>query len=424
MAFCSLHAFMSWLKGFIIAVLICLLSIGFADDTQNKHVSIRNSTQHEECSFTVSVDPCQVARILVSVDNIKSLHDTLVSLSNNVKIHKFAIEGLNVDHNRLGTAIDAFITSSPWWVIKREVMNIQKGDSIHHNIVLMRYKISFEPLLRYMAAKQYPPPAECGRAPFVLGRMISSGWGSQAEFHTIISEQTPHAIYNVWYTRNNLPKEHMQICNAEDCNPGLINKWECVFLPMTNCSLDHAAFVQCHDPDKCMHDEFPKVVNISRDGGVYITSNKPEYETLGRLVTTDYFRSLERQYRPWISSTAGERDMRNNFMNALKSWVKYDGGVFRTLFMFGSLFRPNYNLRQRVVRKLEEMAAIRDLPFELHADECVAIHIRRGDRMMNVPIDMRDYCNLSLRNGSITRNSCTEALLKEVPLGEYGVGLE
>ena len=244
-------------------------------------------------------------------------------------------------------------------------------------------------------------------------------------------QTVPYAIFDMWFTKNNWLNESMQIINAEDCTTNTVNRWECIFLPLTNCSLDSARFVHCHGPSDlvgqapCFKDDFFKVANIAENGGTYLSSGD-SFNKLGVLPVTDHQKRVDDRYKELVRQNNGKIEalMKNTFINSLGITKQFAPDKVSVLVSHGLLFRPNFNLRSRIYVKLKDLAVTGDIPFHLGNAECVAVHIRRGDRSLKFDSDdgkgkkstmnMREYCKLWLRNGNITRNSCTSQLLQDV----------
>ena len=398
----------------------------------SKDHSMHHSMQHK------SDHSCFVNMIrFIGYDELKHVGLYLDQVRDQVGLHKLEVVGSGVSASSVGSMIDAFLTTSPWWILNKETydhpvlpssslssvssVSSSSSSSVSHSIVLHRMKPEFESRMRRISSRQYPSQTECESTPLFIGRMINSGWGSQFYMFTGRAQWFGNSVFNVWYTRNNGINESMQVCNAEDCNPNRVNKWECVFLPLTNCSLEHVSITHCHKPvnhpteQPCFPMEAFKVRNMSREGGgVAYGSDAPEYDAFGRKPNA-YQRLMDKQHpinsaQDWLQS--------RGFINGAGAAVPFPVHAMNTFYGFGLIFRPNYNLRRRVQVKIRELQQSGAVPYRVGAESCVAIHIRRGDRI--VPgVDMRDYCHVLLGNGTLTRNTCTDQLLSQVPVGPY-----
>jgi len=354
-----------------------------------------------------------------------------------INVHKIVIESIGLAQAQFGLLMDRFLMTNLWWVMKKEIYNHRlRSDPASstslpvHEMVLVRFNVEFEPRLRKLAAIQYAPSqAICAASALFIGRMVGSGWGTQMIFG-IFRDQTPYSVFNTWYTRNNGPGETTQLCLPEDCiniltpNSELVNKWECAFLPVTNCSMAELDFARCHKLDGseeaeamgCFPEDFFKLRDMNSGGGAAVAPSNPSYTEVGRTPGNPYQEGISESF-PHDGSTDFLLNNRP-FINAFGVRTKRRVPTDVTLGNFGLIFRPNYNLRSRVHIRLNELQkSDQPVPFNIYAPEgeCVAIHIRRGDRVPSVP-DMKQYCYLARNNGTIGRDNCTEELLAEVDL--------
>lgn len=374
------------------------------------------STHTGNCSFVPVVASgsnsasCIIAKVLLVGEDMDSGTAFLSEVAHEADVHKLLIESIGMEPHEFGLLVDRFLTTSPWWVVGKEVYGHRHLDgqvnSTVHLIALHRYQVRYETQLRHLAAKQYPPSQSvCESTPVHIGRMINSGWGSQMMFATK-EGQFPYSVFNIWYTNNNTASESMLTCHADDCRlyPGTVNKWECVFLPLTNCSLHQMPFTKCHFFEYkpgwgrvCFPWEFAMYSNMTERGSIDMKG------AVGKRPITSYQLEVDRRYP--IS--------RNPHVVASPNFILADGEVVTTrgvqshdlLTLFGSIFRPNYNLRSRVAIKLAELEADKHIPFPLGRTECVAVHIRRGDRTREMNISMTEFCAM-YKAGGVERDNC------------------
>lgn len=393
-----------------------------------------------------------VANIKVLKGGLLQLPTLLNEVTNSPSMHKIIIEADAIgteaifDHD-LGTLLDAFLMTAPWWVISKESynhINIDTHTNVNgvrdiltnsHMIVLHRFHRPYELHLRRLAAVQFPPSqAICDHTPLYIGRMINSGWGSQILF-ALQRQNAPFGVFNVWYSLNNQASESMQTCHAKDCAPGIVNKWECVFLPLTNCSMEKVAFTQCHTPQfpkksDCFPMDYFTVRNMSASGGEMI----PWDNELAKVPTNDFQLTIDQRFPlpgtdPEGTDTGGNGENTGEIPNARFIYA-HDTVTTRPVsrelnfYMFGSIFRPNYNLRRRTKIVLDDMMISKQIPFRVGVEECIAIHIRRGDRMVDTTssnmnshqksIGMKEYCSVLTAGGMVGRDNCTQDALDAV----------
>lgn len=383
----------------------------------------------------------EVAKIQVLKQGLSTLSALLFELDSKPSLHKIILEAYGsgdaaqvITDNTLGAIIDSFLTPSPWWTINKEAYhhyNSATAVAKTHMIVLHRFKPIWELYLRRLAAVQYPPTQEiCEQSPLYIGRMINSGWGSQILF-AFHMQNSPYSVFNVWYSENNDPHESMQTCHAQDCSPDIVNKWECVFLPLTNCSLSKVEFTHCHAPHyakntNCFPMDFFVVQNMSATGGAMVSWDGK----LGKLPSNVHQHAISEHYPLPGTDPDGQEENglytgeipNERFIYAQDKILPRPVSREINFYLFGSLFRPNYNLRRRVMIRLDELISTRQIPFRVGVDQCVAIHIRRGDRMVDTSggnshqqsINMKEYCYVLTGGYRISRDNCTEEALSAV----------
>lgn len=424
--------------------------------------------------------PYGIAHIRLTNRSVNFALELLQEVIGNAGVYKIHLRGYDISADVSGMLVDKFVQSSPWWLIRKEIYDqphtagadvdenvgmsrgvdvaISESASSHlirHQILLHRYSTSYEIFLRQLGAIQYPPSQrECGAAPFTIARMIESGWGSQADmFYYIYSQQTHGSFgaFNIWYTKHNFANESMQTCHHDDCGlyPGIINKWECVFLPLTNCSMAEAKFTQCHHPrtSQCFPWEFSIVKNVSSSGqsGAMVEFSRANVGATRVGPQGNYQRQVAANiaHLSKLSGRFGGLPLQRAVMHSTQFMTAHGEIISqrtvearRVLTLYGLMFRPNYNLRRRshilITRLVREKllpphayghpastsaASSRALAINSSAvPRCAAIHIRRGDRMVQaaMSVDMREYCYIALGNGSISRDNCTSELLEKV----------
>lgn len=154
------------------------------------------------------------------------------------------------------------------------------------------------------------------------------------------------------------------------------------------------------------------------------------YENLGRNPMNPYQQRVAATY-PRDSSVDFLFNTRP-FVNAYGEQTKRRAPTDSTLGSFGLVFRPNYNLRSRIHTRLRELhnkqessnssRSSNTIPFDFMdpGNECVAIHIRRGDRVLSTGttdnVNMKEYCFLGRDNGTIGRDDCSAERLEKVDM--------
>lgn len=178
---------------------------------------------------------------------------------------------------------------------------------------------------------------------------------------------------------------------------GLANKWECMFLPMSNCTLPRQL-------TSCKYREcLPRpwegqfFSNASQDGTMISEIEEPEFiERHAHLRTKIKYlgenkcveiNSMFSRFPTTVTSNT----------TVLKSSCLTNRVM--TLFTFGIYLRFNYMMRSRIAQRMFEFRAKQSPPFGPSLP-CVAAHIRMGDRNI-ANTDMVEWCrNCSVVNAN------------------------
>lgn len=478
----------------------CIIFVCYIQSCSAAHIEIKPLLHSHECSrheHNRSNVECLVAHIAFNQTDVSTPTSLLNLLSDiseykNGQIHKMNVEFVNASQLSAESLIDQFLMVHNWWVIRKEVYdstsiaapgntssskarnNVAGSCSIQshlkplfstHFVILVRYNVRFEPILRSVSARQYIPTQNiCDKTPLMIVRNLGSGWGSQSDMwqHHL---RIPYAIGNVWFSRNNSVDESVNICHVDDCAPDLVNKWECIFLPLTNCSFSIVKFTRCHtlpseplNNEKCFgNSDFFKVSTLDSDGEI-TPAGSHGFDEIGRKPVTQYQELTDVLYKASVDAFrsigkgSGWMIMENKpFFTAAHKMIRYqEGDVTRTLTNFGLTFRPNAMLRRRIRWKLNELLAgnwitpelvrgmsgvtldmaavasagnvdidtytarhIQDYnhDHEYEPSSCIAIHIRRGDRTRHYGITMDQFCRRYTNGGRIQGHNCSQGEL-------------
>jgi hypothetical protein len=413
---------------FLVTGVMCLLHCVFC--TARHTVYHQKASHFGNCSFSPvmgrSKDDslndehagCEIAKVLLMRTDMDSAVSFLRKVEMKDSVHKILIESVGMKDFEFGMLVDKFLTVASWWVIKKEVYNHRlhgNAKEVVHLIVLNRYNLNYEMGLRHLSAIQNPPTQQlCDETPTTILRMVDAGWGSQYGMYLMWQGQARFAVVNPWISVDNYANESMLFVHNDDCQlyPGLINKRECLLLPLTTCDMNKTPFANCHNPTRvvagpnfyCFPQDCFQLANMSANCGSPILTL-----ALGKKPVNDYQRKVEKDFdwRAIDVPSARFIDAGNN--ERTKPMRGSD-----VLSTFGLFYRPNFNLRRRTQIYLRELQESKHIPFQPDRTECVAIHIRRGDRNLVTDMPIKDYCDMIKKTG-ISRSNCSTEQLNAVP---------
>lgn len=397
------------------------------------HVEFKHSLNVHDCAHRESAN-CQIAHISIGRHDLPTALDNIVNISDHGggSVHKLSIEFVNMLHENAEALVDQFLMTYNWWILRHEVYDYDNNQL--HKVGLIRYQSLYEPILRSISARQYIPSQEiCDKTPLIIVRNIGSGWGSQSDLWQHVL-RLPYAVGNVWYSRENSVDEELNLCLAQDCAPGLVNKWECTFLPLTNCSFSEVIFTKCHfvssAPSQCFNDDIFKLSSMNSSDLIRTNSHVPGlWDHTGQSAVTAYQVQMDERFQNTVQNILSTAVMDNRpFLTARHQHIRFKHAeVSRTLTNFGLVFRPNAMLRRRIgyrIRELESAGLVRPglvgglsgakSDPALKGPTCAAIHIRRGDRLRHFDIDMRTFCSRYTDGFRIQGYNCTDEALFEM----------
>eukprot|EP01041_Mallomonas_annulata_P006148 gene6148-12455_t len=306
--------------------------------------------------------------------------------------------------NRVGKAIDKFLAPRPWWNIIDEPYHWKASRSTTRFVIkFRRIRSKWDSILQQIASVQYP--SACQNS--LLTVHYRGGFDS---FGNIFYDYETTARDNIWGIFNPyLTGPDINFLDDHSCKK-LANKFECAFLPATNCSMpinlhkykDNAPFLYFTNATiTAKHltlDEFYTAVKKQ-------SADHPEYysyssESIPKITRYTY----SGLFKPDESSTLKTL---KKAKNTYESW--------QLLFCYLFLFRPNYDFRMRIARHINEWNNSLPIPFPMNelgvvgagvgaqgdriegtvqeegGGDCVAVRIRRDDRVVE-GVDIYDWC--------------------------------
>eukprot|EP01041_Mallomonas_annulata_P001621 gene1621-3140_t len=266
----------------------------------------------------------------------------------------------------IGKALDKFLGPRPWWFVKKEPFKWDhvNNSSLGNEIVLGRFGKEWDPILQQVSATQYP--VSCDQS--LLRLEVTGGFDSFGNnFGNYISAkgQVPWGVFSPYMVGNGVSFLDDKAC------PHVKNRYECAFLPASNCS-------------------FPDELTSGKHLGNMFTNAGRH----GQLVNDSYFQELQAAQgdHPPIPPGPDMLGVKHTGLIKQKTMTtsQTSSSPFNILFGYGFLYRPNHHFRSLIAHIIQEWKKKQDLPFPANGD-CVAVRIRRGDRTVGDK-DIHEWC--------------------------------
>lgn len=139
----------------------------------------------------------------------------------------------NQTAEQIGTEIDTFTLTRPWWVVELEpyAWFSWKRDTI---LLLVPEKLTTH--LKEIAKYQFLPEAQCESTPLLVSNNEADTWGNRLMIVDGMQwHRFPEVVFHVMASSDG--RDGYVIFAEPDLCPGVTNKWQCLFLPVSNCSL-------------------------------------------------------------------------------------------------------------------------------------------------------------------------------------------
>jgi hypothetical protein len=339
---------------------------------------------------------CQYAHLRLLHDDSTNLLANLEELDNNnlvrriylnVHMHDAESSTLAVD-----TQLDMFLTPRPFWlVMSEETMERPTEEHKHvYHIYLLKYTQRLEAGLKLIASVQYPPTvADCAATPLEVDRFLNKGWGSQMMLLEGEWEGNVDKIFNIWDSVANDPQEVTPYLSKDMC-PDVINKHECAYLSLTNCTMPSVLTSAQGQASlsKALNGDNVRFNSASAEG-VRFDSSKHSWSGPPRV------QELVRKFRDQF---AGDYHLQQSdkFIEARGHHISRPSGITRpdanhVLPALGFMFRERAPYRRLIHAAVSKFRRKYDFPISYGDHEnCVSIHIRRGDRVTN---NIKEFCS-------------------------------
>lgn len=333
----------------------------------------------------IAPDQCRVAVIESGHPSLLDAYEVLPTIESDQSVRRIVIKfnsSAQLSVEEVGSRTDNFLKSHMWWYVTKEPY-IWSPANTQQVVVLSRVQHYFEPSLRVMSALQFPTQDACKKTPLILHHrdFKHPGWYSMLAQYAHVHRELPYAITGVYVSSANSVNDSTSFISAEDC-PDVVNKWECAFLPVTNCSLPRSV-THCTG-ENC-------VVSGVRDtimsSAIFNSASEDATSIEGGSAELNAAKELTK--RPLHTNA--------KLMEALAVQAKSEGAgtqygkpqhphqapFHRMMFSdvdnygHGLLLRPSALYRSRIADMIHHF---QDATGFTSSQRCVAAQIRRGDR--------------------------------------------
>jgi hypothetical protein len=184
--------------------------------------------------------PCYSALIHIKTFSYEKIASIMANLESHIFVRQIVIEFDKSfkysDYEIISSEVDRLIMPRPWWKITVEPYKWQVP--MQSRTILERVFHRFEHRLRFISSVQYPDSATCSKSLLLLGNDMFSHPGASAVLglHYGTHILYPFAVKQIYSSLSNNVNDSSAFMSGSDC-PKTVNKFECAFIPMTNCTI-------------------------------------------------------------------------------------------------------------------------------------------------------------------------------------------
>jgi len=287
--------------------------------------------------FAVYILCCSADMLRIYNYSREALISLLRKCDDDHKTLRIQIQMFNktIDPLEIGEITDSFLKTRPWWILQDEPYRWQKAEKPYLVLRLVQYSHKYRRHIRSFSKVQYS--RRCHSRAIVAFSSRFQSWGVLYQKYKDASLMDVRALL-VPYVYD--PNTTSTMFLDEHSCPHIANKFECAFLPPTNCSLP--PFTSNCTRNACMHSTL-LLTNISRP---FPLSSEREMK---KLAATDPNKFRYLATKPTDMSATGYRGEYDGSKN-YKKVVSFR--PHEVLFVYGFLFRLNYNFRSLVQRRV------------------------------------------------------------------------
>eukprot|EP01041_Mallomonas_annulata_P007525 gene7525-15410_t len=296
----------------------------------------------------------------ISLLENSNLNEEILSIS-------IDITDTNVRLKTIGHLMDNFLMTNPVWILKSEPY--EHDDKIRANnlIELVRYNKTWDPHIKRLTAIQYP--SKCSNRAIVAMSLRFHAWGSLFYRYWATASLDHRALF-VPYIYD--PYSERTCYLDEDYCINIRNKYECAFLPTTNCTLPRYILVDTlyENHTSLYYSNFTHPFQTIHKRHLKKLADEEKMKRNNKLKLMKL-----RPSELYAYGYRGEYNMTKFYRNRVA--FKYHD----ILFIYGFLFRLNYDFRTRIDFVIKNFLEAHPTFPHKDSGNCTTIHIRRGDRV-------------------------------------------
>jgi len=346
-----------------------------------------------------------------STSKFKEFHTTTISTTSlsdildninekNTRYFMIKVSELQQIDKGLLQSLDAVIMSRLWFTILRIAAVDTPGTAPVLDFVLIERApehASIKGPLQLLAEKNFPgSQAQCRERPLGALQLMST-WGNGARNIVQYLLGRPQYVTYLYSSHSGSIHDATSFNDKGECLDK-VNKYECLFLPTTNCELpkELADLSFNHISDDYIFDKADpqgKELNARKtneyNDSIFREKKRFEIKSLGLTSTYDSY-GIEGKHSYYFTGHAPDVILDQTVVRkqALLE-TRFYGDVIN---VFGYAFRPNADFRLKIQHYVDHFRATSQPQF-YHNTSCVWLHARKDDRMLPPSEwDMLDWC--------------------------------
>lgn len=327
--------------------------------------------------------------------------------------------------------LDNCISRYPWWIVRvvefptyaklgqrltYEEMHTVPTQSM---ILLQRVHPELETELKFMIQRHFPPEEECKKRIMEVSNEDGDTWGNRLYNLGMRSIHYPMSVFTIHSTRTGLVASESPFAASDEC-VDLVNKWECLFLTTTNCTLPKL-ISECPDR-KCVHTDVAYFSSASADGKLISDEEARKMFTDMESKKFPYYRFNDKMIEyPGHTNVAFELTDPYTITPETTRTSPFECNVDTTKYIFGIYTRFDSDFRMEIQNLVDDFRYNQEPKFT-PSMSCTAIHIRKDDRVLK-DTDMIEWClnhtKLSSDGSGYTHTGLNRFGSGEISLGEW-----
>lgn len=331
-----------------------------------------------------------------SVSKFKKFHVTTISNTSLITIldnldekstryFMIKVNGIQSIDTALLSCLDSVIISRLWFTIRRISAVDSQGTAPSLDFILIeRAPDHVNGPLRLIAEKNFPGSQNQCREHPLSATLLMGTWGNDGRNIVQYLNGRPQYVTYFFSSRTGSVNDATSYNEEGECLDK-VNKYECLFLPSTNCKLpksldilskpieDNYIYDQADPQGKLLEGH----VNQFNDG-IFKTKRKFEVKSLGLTSTYDYY-GIGGKHSYYFTGYAPDIILGHTVIpkKALLE-TRFYGDIIN---IFGYAFRVNAAFRLKIQHYVDHFRATSQPSF-YHNTSCVWLHARKDDRML------------------------------------------